>query len=141
MFKISFYRIVFLSFCFLFNASLIFAQKDILELLPGSDKLTYNKKIRFIDLQGNVRFLMKTIRFIAIQHYNKEKKWLKSFGNVHCIYNKEVNIYCDSMFSSITRLARLRGNVRIRDFEYKITSGIWIMILIKSVLIIEIWVE
>lgn len=125
MFKISFYRIVFLSFCFLFNASLIFAQKDILELLPGSDKLTYNKKDQIHRFTGNVRFLYEGNPFYCDSaHYNKEKKWLKAFGNVHCIYNKEVNIYCDSMFySSITRLARLRGNVRIRDFEYKITSS------------------
>lgn len=103
--------------------NLIFAQKNILELLPGSKKMSYNEKTGAHSLVGSVNFIYQgnTMYCDSAQYYDKTQE-VKAYGNVH-ITKEEINIFCDSLYyNGKTRKAKLWGHVRIRDLEYKLTT-------------------
>lgn len=118
------YKFLFLFLFFVVFSSNGLAQKDVLELLPSADKLTFNEKTKIHTLSGGVKFLYEGNPFYCdLAIYNKEEKWFKAYGKVHCIYKKDINIFCDSLFYVQKKdLAKLWGNVKIRDLEYKISS-------------------
>jgi len=118
------YTFLFLFLYLFLNATNLTAQEDIVELLPSADKLFYNEQTKIHVLTGGVRFLYQNNPFYCDSAlYNKEDKWFRAYGNVHCIYKKEINIFSDSLYYVQKKdLAKLWGNVKIRDHEYKISS-------------------
>jgi lipopolysaccharide export system protein LptA len=101
-----------------------FGQGNILELLPGSERMTYNKTIGAHSLAGNVIFTYQgnTMYCDSALYYDKQNK-VRAFGNVHISKPGEINLFCDYLtYDGKTELAFLSGNVRARDQEYKITT-------------------
>ncbi|MBI2258039.1 MAG: hypothetical protein HYU67_03970 [Flavobacteriia bacterium] len=102
----------------------VFAQKNILELLPGSEKLIYDENKKTQRLIGNVRFIYQGNKmFCDSATYYEKEGIVNAYGNVHINKDDTLNLFCDSIhyFSKIKK-AKLWGHVRIRDREYKITT-------------------
>jgi lipopolysaccharide export system protein LptA len=100
-----------------------FCQKYPIILLPGSQKIEYNKKTGEHKLLGTVNFTYKgNTMYCDSAAYNEKSQTIKAFGNVH-IQKDQLNLYCDSFYYKTSiKYAKLWGNVRIRDAEYKITT-------------------
>ncbi len=100
------------------------SQKDILELLPGAEKLVYNEKTGAQMLIGNVNFLYQGNKMYCDSAYFYAKsKEVKAYGKVHINKNDTLNLFCDSLYyNGKTKYAKLWGHVRVRDREYKITT-------------------
>ncbi len=106
------------------TGSKAFAQGNILELLPGSERMSYNKNIGAHSLAGNVVFTYQgnTMYCDSALYYDKENK-VRAFGNVHISKPGDINLFCDYLtYDGKTETAFLTGNVRARDQEYKITT-------------------
>ncbi len=101
-----------------------FAQNDILELLPGSETLEYDKKTGRHRLIGNVNFLYQGNKmYCDSAHYYSANKTVRAYGHVHINKRDTLNLFCDSLFyDGKNRKATLWGNVRVRDNEYKLTT-------------------
>lgn len=101
-----------------------FAQNDLLELLPGSDELAFDKKTGIHTLRGNVHFKYQgNIMFCDSALYYQSKNIVKAYGHVHINKQDTLNLFCDSMlYNGNTRKAKLWGHVRVRDNEYKLTT-------------------
>jgi lipopolysaccharide export system protein LptA len=99
------------------------AQKNILELLPGSEKLGYNEKTGAHRLVGSVNFNYQgNTMYCDSAHYFEKNKDVRAYGNVH-ITKEEINLFCDSLYyNGKTKKAKLWGHVRVRDLEYKLTT-------------------
>lgn len=99
------------------------AQKNVLELLPGSDKLGYNEKTGAHRLVGNVNFIYQGNKmYCDSAHYLDKTQEVRAYGNVHIIKD-DINLFCDSLYyNGKTRKAKLWGNVRVRDLEYKLST-------------------
>lgn len=100
------------------------SQGDILELLPGSDRLSYHKNLGAQSLAGNVVFKYQgnTMYCDSALYYDKENR-VRAFGNVHISKPGGINLFCDYLtYDGKTETAFLSGNVRARDQEYKITT-------------------
>ncbi|MFN5418331.1 MAG: OstA-like protein [Flavobacteriia bacterium] len=100
------------------------AQKDLLELLPGAEKLEYNEKTGAQRLIGNVNFKYQgnTMYCDSAYFYAKTKE-VKAYGKVHINKQDTLNLFCDSLYyNGKTKYAKLWGHVRVRDREYKITT-------------------
>ena len=98
-------------------------QKNVLELLPGSEKMGYNQKLGYHYLVGGVNFTYQgNTMYCDSAHYNDKTNEVKAYGNVH-ITKEEINLFCDSLYyNGNTRKAKLWSRVRVRDLEYKLTS-------------------
>jgi lipopolysaccharide export system protein LptA len=107
---------------FLFS-QIVVAQKNVLQLLPGSEKLGYNQKTGAHRLIGSVNFTYQgNTMYCDSAHYMDKIAEVRAYGNVH-ITKGEINLYCDSLFyNGKTRKAKLWGNVRVRDAEYKLST-------------------
>lgn len=104
--------------------SISYAQKNILELAPGAEKLIYIKETGENRLIGNIKinYQSNTIFCDSASYFDKSNI-IKAYGNVHFSKRDTLNLYCDSLwYSSETRIAKLWGNVKIRDKEYKIST-------------------
>lgn len=102
-----------------------FAQnKDLLELMPGSERLTYDRKLDANMLAGNVHFVYQgNNMYCDSAVYFKKKDFVKAYGHVHINKKGEMNLFCDSLwYDGKTEIARLWSNVRARDQEYKLTT-------------------
>lgn len=112
-----------LSLTFLCNSKL-FAQNDILELLPGTDKLVYSEKLGAQRLIGNVNFTYQGNKmYCDSAHYYAKTREVKAYGKVHINKNDTLNLFCDSLYyNGNNKFAKLWGHVRVRDREYKITT-------------------
>lgn len=99
-------------------------QNDILELLPGSELLTFDNKTGIHKLSGNVHFKYQgNVMFCDSAHYHEKNKIVRAYGNVHINKRDTLNLFCDSLYyNGKTRKATLWGNVRVRDNEYKLTT-------------------
>lgn len=99
------------------------AQKNILELLPGSEKLGYNEKTGAHRLVGSVNFSYQgNTMYCDSAHYFDKTQEVRAYGNVH-VTKDEINLFCDSLYyNGKTRKAKLWGHVRVRDLEYKLTT-------------------
>ncbi len=113
----------FLGAFFLFSIKL-YAQGNILELLPGTDKLIYNEKSGAQRLIGNVNFTYQGNRmYCDSAHYYDKTNEVRAYGKVHINKNDTLNLFCDSLYyNGKTKFAKLWGHVRVRDREYKITT-------------------
>ena len=94
-----------------------------LELLPGSEKIYFNKATQTHRLVGTVSFIYQgNTMYCDSAHYREKDKIVRAYGRVH-ITKDDVNLYCDSLvYSGSTKVARLWGHVNVRDSEYKLTS-------------------
>ena len=99
------------------------SQNNILELLPGAEKMGYNEKLGFHYLVGGVNFTYQgNTMYCDSAHYFDKSNEVKAYGNVH-VTKEEINLFCDSLYyNGKTRKAKLWSKVRVRDLEYKLTS-------------------
>ncbi|MBI1835865.1 MAG: hypothetical protein HYR91_01225 [Flavobacteriia bacterium] len=99
------------------------SQNNILELLPGAEKMGYNEKLGFHYLVGGVNFTYQgNTMYCDSAHYYDKNQEVKAYGNVH-ITKDDINLFCDSLYyNGKTRKAKLWSKVRVRDLEYKLTS-------------------
>tara|TARA_Y100000589_G_scaffold331036_1_gene382907 strand:+ start:39492 stop:41030 length:1539 start_codon:yes stop_codon:yes gene_type:complete len=100
------------------------AQKDILELLPGSEILEYNEANGFHRLIGNVNFIYQNnLMYCDSAHYFEKNQIVRAYGKVHINKNDTLNFYCDSLFFDGKKgKSILWGNVRVIDNEYKLLT-------------------
>jgi len=112
-----------LVFFAVFFISKVIAQKYPIVLLPGSQKVEYNKRTGEHKLLGTVNFTYKGNRmYCDSAAYNEKTQTIKAYGNVQ-VQKDDINLYCDSFYyKTSVKYAKLWGNVRIRDSEYKITT-------------------
>ncbi len=107
---------------FFFFPLYLFAQGQLV-LLPGSEKIYYNKRTQTHRLVGTVNFTYQgNTMYCDSAHYREYQKVVWAYGRVH-IAKDDIHIYCDSLkYTGATRTAQLWGNVRIRDNTYKFAS-------------------
>ncbi len=100
------------------------AQKDILELLPGSETLEYDEVTGIHRLIGNVNFIYQgNVMYCDSAHYFERIRSVKAYGKVHVNKRDTLNLYCDSLYyDGRTKKSKLWGNVRVIDNEYKLTT-------------------
>lgn len=109
----------------LFLTSILsFGQGNILELLPGSEKLEFDEKTGIHRLYGNVNFKYQgNLMFCDSAHYHQKKDAVYAYGKVHINKRDTLNLFCDSLYyNGKTRMAKLWGHVRVRDNEYKLST-------------------
>jgi lipopolysaccharide export system protein LptA len=109
---------------FFLAPSLSFSQRNILELLPGAEKLIYDENSGAQKLIGNVNFIYQGNKMYCDSAYLYEKtSEVRAYGKVHINKNDTLNLFCDSLYyNGKTKYAKLWGHVRVRDREYKITT-------------------
>ena len=107
-----------------FLSTALIAQDNLLELLPGSDRLEYDEKTGIHKLYGNVNFKYQSnLMYCDSAYYYQRREQVFAYGNVHINKRDTLNLFCDSLFyNGRTRQAKLWGNVRVRDNEYKLTT-------------------
>jgi lipopolysaccharide export system protein LptA len=123
IFKISKIALV-IGAIFLFSAN-SWSQNDILELLPGAYKLSFNEKTGAQKLTGGgVNFTYQgNVMYCDSAYFYDKTNEVKAYGKVHINSNDTLNLFCDSMYySGKTKKAKLWGNVRMRDREYKLLT-------------------
>jgi len=110
-------------FMLCFVASSIAAQNNILELLPGSEQLGYDKRTGAHRLTGTVNFVYQgNTMYCDSAHYFDKTMEVRAYSKVH-ITKGVVNLFCDSLYyNGKTKYAKLWGHVRVRDDEYKIIT-------------------
>lgn len=110
-----------ITFC-LFSNSLW--GQNILELLPGAEKLVYNEKTGAQRLIGNVNFKYQGNKMYCDSAYFYDRtQEVRAYGRVQINRNDTLNLYCDSLYyNGKVKYAKLWGHVRVRDREYKITA-------------------
>ena len=106
-----------------FLEGLVNAQGNVLELLPGTEKIIFSEKTGEHRLIGTVNFTYQgNTMYCDSAHYNEKRKIVHAYGNVH-VTKKDINLYCDSLlYFGSTKYAKLWGHVRVRDKEYKIAT-------------------
>lgn len=106
-----------------FLTSTALAQNNILELLPGSERLEYDSKTGIHRLYGNVNFKYQSnLMYCDSAHYYQRTNEVYAYGNVHINKRDTLNLYCDSLYyHGGTRMAKLWGHVRVRDNTYKLS--------------------
>ena len=114
-------RSFFRCFCIFFSG-MVFSQGKLV-LLPGSEKIYFDKATQTHRLIGTVNFEYQgNTMYCDSAHFKEHKKIVRAYGNVH-ITKGEINLYCDSLFYSGTnKFARLWGHVDVRDNAYKLSS-------------------
>lgn len=113
----------------LFSAIFVFtnsavAQKNWFELLPGSESLSYDEKSGVERLTGVLCFSYQgNIMYCDSAHLKRKTKEIWAYGKVHLNKRDTLNLFCDSLYyNGQTKMAKLWGNVRVRDREYKLTT-------------------
>lgn len=101
----------------------LFSQNNVLELLPGSEKVIYDQESKKHRLIGTVNFIYQgNTMYCDSAHYQEKQKIVHAYGNVQ-IRKNNINLFCDSLYyNGAQKYAKLWGHVRVRDQEYKITS-------------------
>lgn len=124
-FHISFFKIALCIGAIFLLLSPALAQKGIIELLPGTEKLIYDEKIgaqKFVGGGVNLNYEGNKIYADVIYYYEKKNK-VKAVGNVHINKNDSLNLYCDSLtYFTDQKNAKLYSRVRVMDNEYKLTT-------------------
>ena len=112
-----------LFFSAFFLRGLLLSQNNVLELLPGSEKIIYDDKSKKHRLIGSVNFIYQgNTMYCDSAHYQEKEKIVHAYGSVQ-IRKNNINLFCDSLYyNGALKYAKLWGNVRVRDQEYKITS-------------------
>ena len=113
-----------MSAIFLFSNN-VWSQKDILELLPGSYKLVYNEETGAQKLVGggvNFKYQGNTM-YCDSAYFFAKKNEVRAYGKVHINKSDTINLFCDSLhYNGNTKKAKLWGNVRVRDREFKLVT-------------------
>lgn len=101
-----------------------FAQKNLLELLPGSDRTIIDLPAGKQTLIGNVRFTYQgSLMYCDSAVYYLDLRQVYAYGKVHLNSRDTLNLFCDSLFyNDRTNIAKLWSNVRIRDRYYRIDT-------------------
>ena len=101
-----------------------YGQGSILELLPGSERLEYDEQTGIHRLYGNVNFKYQgNLMYCDSAHYYQRQNVVYAYGKVHINKRDTLNLFCDSLFyNGKSRMAKLWGNVRVRDNEFKLTT-------------------
>lgn len=101
-----------------------FSQEDVLELLPGANTLEYDENTGIHRLLGNVNFIYQGNKMYCDSAYYFERdKSVRAYSRVHINKNDTLNLFCDSLhYNGKSRKAKLWGNVRVRDNEFKLTT-------------------
>ncbi|NBN98886.1 MAG: hypothetical protein EBV19_06550 [Flavobacteriia bacterium] len=95
-------------FGFIVLRSLSFIGQGTLTLLPGSEKVYYDKTTQTHRLVGTVSFTYQGNTMYCDSAFYKEKeKIVRAFGHVH-ITKDDIDLYCDSLFYSGTHKFRFR---------------------------------
>jgi lipopolysaccharide export system protein LptA len=104
--------------------TLAWGQREILELLPGAEKLSYNEKTGAQRLVGKVNFIYQgNTMYCDSAHFYHKTNEVRAYGKVHINKDDTLNLYCDSLYyNGKSRKAKLWGHVRVRDREYKLSS-------------------
>lgn len=104
--------------------NVVIAQKNWFELLPGSESLSYDEQSGIERLTGVLCFSYQgNIMYCDSAHLKRKTKEIWAYGKVHLNKRDTLNLFCDSLyFNGQTKLAKLWGNVRVRDREYKLTT-------------------
>jgi len=105
-----------------FSFPILYAQGKLV-LLPGSEKIYFDKATQTHRLVGTVSFEYQgNTMYCDSAHYKEQQKIVRAYGNVH-ITKGDINLYCDSLFySGSNKFARLWGHVDVRDAAYKLSS-------------------
>lgn len=116
------HHVLLISVLFLVSST-INAQGNVLELLPGAEKLGYDSKTGAHRLVGAVNFIYQgNTMYCDSAHYFSQTQEVRAYGNVHITKNA-INLFCDSLYyNGLTKQSKLWGHVRIRDLEYKLTT-------------------
>lgn len=96
----------------------------MLELLPGSERMSIDEQKGTMTLAGNISFKYQgNNMYCDSAVYFKKLDFVKAYGKVHINKPGEMNLFCDSLwYNGKTDLAFLWGHVRVRDQEYKLTT-------------------
>lgn len=101
------------------------AQKGVLELLPGTQKLAYDEKSGAQKLVGggvNMNYEGNKVYADSIFYFEK-KKLIKGYGRVQITKNDSLNLYCDSIwYFTDKQKAKLYSNVRVISSDYLLTT-------------------
>lgn len=101
------------------------AQKGVIELLPGTEKLIYDEKTGAQKLIGggvNLNYEGNRIYADSIFHY-EAKKLIKGYGKVQITKDDSLNLYCDSIwYLTDKQTATLYGKVRVISNDYVLTT-------------------
>jgi len=100
------------------------AQDNLLELLPGAESVVIDLEQGKQTLVGNVRFKYQgSTMYCDSAIYLFQKKQVFAYGKVHMNSQDTLNLFCDSlMYNDNSHIAKLWGNVRIRDRYYRIDT-------------------
>ena len=103
--KISLYAFILSAF---FLKEDLSAQSNVLELLPGTEKVIFDQKTAQHRLIGTVNFTYQgNTMYCDSAHYYEKRKIVHAYGNVHITKN-EINLYCDSLlYFGATKFAKL----------------------------------
>ncbi|MEX2483074.1 MAG: OstA-like protein [Brumimicrobium sp.] len=106
------------------SSALSFAQEDVIELLEGSDNIRIDGKTGNYIITGNVVFKKENSKlYCDSAYYNLVRQDIKAYSHVHLNKEDTLNMFCDSLFFDTKKdFAKLWGNVRVRDNEYKLTT-------------------
>lgn len=112
-----------MSAIFAFTKSSV-AQNEWIELLPGSERLSYDERSGIERLTGVLTFkYQNNIMYCDSAHLKRATREVWAYGNVQLNNNDTLNLFCDSIYyNGKTKKAKLWGNVRVRDREYKLTA-------------------
>ena len=100
-----------------------FGQFETIELIKGADDIRLDAKNNII-IKGNVVFVKDGAKlYCDSAYYSVKNETISAYHNVHLNKQDTLNLYCDSLFFDFEkRFAKLWGNVRVRDNEYKLTT-------------------
>ena len=98
--------------------------QNLIELLPGSDKLIIDNSKGYQKLIGNVKFKYQGhLMYCDSALFYDKKGEVYAYSRVHINKQDTLNLYCDSLYyNSKTKQAKLWSNVRVRDREYKLET-------------------
>lgn len=101
-----------------------FSQGDWLELMPGSKRLSYDDRSGLERLTGTLVFKYQgNIMYCDSAHLKRSTKEVWVYSKVQLNKQDSLNLFCDSLYyNGKTKKAKLWGNVRVRDREYKLTT-------------------
>lgn len=101
-----------------------FGQGDWLQLLPGSKRLSYDERSGLERLTGNLVLTYQgNIMYCDSAHLRRNTREVWVYGKVQVNKADSLNLFCDSLYyNGRTKMAKLWGNVRVRDREYKLTT-------------------
>lgn len=125
-FLLSKYKIaLFIGAIFLLFPLSVKAQKGVIELLPGTQKLTYDDVSGAQKLIGggvNINYEGNKVYADSIFYFEKQKL-IKGYGHVQIIKNDNLNLYCDSMwYFTDTQKAKLYSHVKVINDDYALTT-------------------